>query len=78
MTEGGFCKLYKNRGLKTYLGKTANVKTHDPELKEDCLQEARLRISEAPLGQSLSFYQEEGAKAIDACRKREKRYKLKK
>ncbi len=77
MTDAEFAKFYENRELKTYLWKIANAKTHDPELKEDCLQEAWVRISEAAPGQPISFYQGEGYKAINACCEKQRRYKLK-
>ena len=68
-------KLFENKILRNYLCSCSRNFTRNPELAEDLLQEAWLRICEKPAGRDIRYYIHQGYCAIEERYKRWLRYK---
>jgi DNA-directed RNA polymerase specialized sigma24 family protein len=71
MSEGGamtteqFMDLWEDKGLRQYLIGISKSFTKNMTIQEDLLQEAWLRISQAPAQKTREYYMNQGFKAID-------------
>ena len=66
-------KLFENKILRNYLCASAKNFSRNPELQEDLLQEAWLRICEQPAGRDTHYYIREGYRAMDNAYRKELR-----
>ena len=67
--------LFENTILRNYLCASAKNFSRNPELQEDLLQEAWLRICEKPAGRDIKFYIHQGYCAMDNAYRKELRYR---
>ena len=65
--------LFENKVLRNYLCVSAKNFSRNPELQEDLLQEAWLRICEKPAGRDIKFYIHEGFLAMNSFYRKELR-----
>ena len=67
--------LFENKVLRNYLCASAKNFSRNPELQEDLLQEAWLRICEKPAGRTIKYYIHQGYYAMEERYKRWLHYK---
>ena len=68
MDEASFAQLYKSVHLRRFFWAEARrLFARDEAAQKDSVQEAWLRISAQPAGQSFGDYKKHGAKAIKAA-----------
>ena len=65
--------LFENTVLRNYLCASAKNFSRNPELQEDLLQEAWLRICEKPAGRDIKYYIHQGYCAMDNAYRKELR-----
>ena len=68
-------ELFENKILRNYLCSCARNFSRNPELQEDLLQEAWLRICEKPAGRDMIYYIHQGYCAMDNAYRKELRYR---
>lgn len=79
MTNGEFESLISQAPeLVTYMERAAKLKTRIEPVQEDCVQDAMIRVSQAPAGMGLEYYQAVVKTAVDTSYRREWRYWQKK
>ena len=66
-------ELFENKVLRNYLCASAKNFSRNPELQEDLLQEAWLRICEKPAGRTIKYYIHQGYCAMDSAYRKELR-----
>jgi len=74
MNAEEFIQIHNNIPLRQHLVDVCKAMSRCPELCEDLLQEAWMRIVEAESGKTDEFYLAEGVRAMRNCMDREKRY----
>ena len=68
-------ELFENKILRNYLCSCARNFSRNPELQEDLLQEAWLRICEKPAGRDIRYYIREGYNAMQLYYKKDLRHR---